>query len=108
MPTWGSYSFVYGLFVAGLTVGLLAVLLRWTFARGQSLVSRPVRSGGEGDYGLLVPVARFGSVIEAELIRSRLTGAGVQATVASTTGGPCVMVFADDERIARAVLRAGH
>ncbi len=108
MSAWGSYSFVYGLLVAGLTVGVLAVLLRWTFARGQSLVARPVRSGAEGDYGLLVPVARFASVIEAELNRSRLTGAGVRATLASTSSGLCVMVFADDERIARAVLRTAR
>lgn len=108
MSAWGSYSFVYGLLVAGLTLSVLAVLLRWTFSRGQSLVSRPIRSAAEGDYGLLVPVARFGNVVEAELIRSRLTGVGVRATLASTRSGLCVMVFADDERIARAVLRAEH
>ena len=50
----------------------LALLLRWAFARGSSLVERPARPGHEDEYGALVPVASPGSVVEAELLRLRL------------------------------------
>jgi hypothetical protein len=87
-------------------VGVLALLLRWTFSHGSSLVERPVRPGQEGDYGVLVPVAEPGSVIEAELLRRKLIDAGIRATLATTTQGPRVLVFPDEARTARALLRS--
>lgn len=91
--------------VALFVVGLLMLLLRWTFKRGHSLVASPPRAGGERDYGLLVPVASPPTFVEAELLRSRLVDHGVRATLAPTTDGPRVLVFAEEERAARAVLR---
>lgn len=91
--------------VALFVVGLLMLLLRWTFKRGHSLVASPPRAGGEQDYGLLVPVAAPPTFVEAELLRSRLVDHGVRATLAPTTDGPRVLVFAEEERAARAVLR---
>ncbi|GAA4345789.1 hypothetical protein GCM10023145_02850 [Angustibacter luteus] len=105
MASWGSYSFVYGPVVAFAAVGLLVVLLRWTFRRGSSLVAAPPRSGSPDDYGLLVAVAEPPSFAEAELIRARLAAQGVRATLAPTTEGPRVMVFRDEARVARALLR---
>lgn len=105
MASWGSYSAFYGPFVAVVAVAVLVLLLRWTFGRGRSIVSRPARRGAEGEYGLLVPVASPGSFVEAELIRARLVAAGVRATLAPTTSGPRVMVFATHERVARALLQ---
>ncbi len=105
MPQWGSYSFVYGPIVAFAAVGVLMLLLRWTFRRGRSLVAAPPRAGAPDDYGLLVSVAEPPSFAEAELIRARLVGLGVRATLAPTTQGPRVLVFQEEARAARALLR---
>ena len=86
-------------------VGLLVLLLRWTFRRGHSLVAAPPRRGGERDYGLLEPVAEPATFVEAELIRVMLQEHGVRATLAPTTDGPRVLVFAEEARAARVVLK---
>lgn len=104
MPTWGSYSYLFGPVVALLLVALLMLLLRWTFGRGRSLVEKPSRRGRASDYGLLVPVAEPATFVEAELIRLALEDAGIRATLAPTTEGPRVMVFEADEVSARAHL----
>jgi hypothetical protein len=105
MASWGSYSYVYGPLMAFLGVALLVLLLRWTFRRGHSVVERRPRSGSASDYGLLVPVAEPPTFAEAELIRARLAGQGVRATLAPTTDGPRVMVFGEEASVARALLR---
>jgi hypothetical protein len=105
VASWGSYSFIYGPMVAFAVVGLLILLLRWTFRRGHSLVAPVPRPGAPDDYGLLVAVAEPASFAEAELIRQRLVAQGVRATLAPTTQGPRVMVFPDEARVARALLR---
>lgn len=104
MPTWGSYSYLFGPVVALLLVAVLALLLRWTFSRGRSLVEKPPRSGSASDYGLLVPVADPPTFVEAELIRLTLEDVGIRATLAPTTDGPRVMVFEADVKAARAHL----
>lgn len=101
----GELRYVAEPLIALFVVGVLVLLLRWTFAHGRSLVAPPPRTGAERDYGLLVPVARPATFIEAELLRARLTDHGVRATLAPTTDGPRVLVFADEEKAARAVLR---
>lgn len=105
VSSWGSYSYLFGPLVALVLVAVLAVLLRWAFGRGHSLVQRRPRAGAETDYGLLVPVAEPGTFIEAEVLRRRLLDAGLRATLAPTTQGPRVLVFPEDERTARALLR---
>jgi len=105
VATWGSYSFVYGPLIALLAVGVLVVLLRWTFRRGGSLVERTPRRGPASDYGLLVPVADPPTFAEAELIRARLVAHGVRATLAPTTDGPRVLVFGEHAAVARALIR---
>lgn len=105
VPELGSYSALYGPLVAFGVVGLLALLLRWAFRRGSSLVAAPPRPGAPDDYGLLVAVAAPSSFAEAELIRARLVGYGVRATLAPTTEGPRVLVFHEEARVARALLR---
>jgi hypothetical protein len=105
VASWGSYSYVYGPAVAFLAVGLLAMLLRWTFRRGSSVVERRPRRGPASDYGLLVAVAEPPTFAEAELIRARLVAQGVRATLAPTTEGPRVMVFGEEASVARALLR---
>jgi hypothetical protein len=105
VPAWGSYSHLFGPLVAFGLVGLFALMLRWAFARGGSLVAGAARRGHADEYGLLVPVAEPGTFIEAEVLRRRLEAAGVRATLAPTTDGPRVLVFPEDEAIARALLR---
>ena len=41
MPTWGSYSYVYGPIMALVAIGILVLVLRWAFGRGSSVVERP-------------------------------------------------------------------
>jgi hypothetical protein len=105
VPALGSYSATYGLVVAFAVVGLLALLLRWTFRRGTSLVAAPPKVGDPDDYGLLVAVAAPATFAEAELVRARLVGQGIRATLAPTTQGPRVLVFPDEAKTARALLR---
>jgi hypothetical protein len=99
-------DFIWGPGIALLVVGVLALLLRWTFSHGTSVVERPARPGHEDEYGALVPVAAPGSVIEAEMLRLKLVDAGIRATTASTVDGPRVLVFPEEARTARALLRS--
>jgi hypothetical protein len=99
-------DFLWGPGVALLVVGVLALLLRWAFSHGSSVVERRPRAGHEDEYGALVPVAAPDTVIEAEMLRLRLVDAGIRATTATTVDGPRVLVFPEEARTARAVLRA--
>jgi hypothetical protein len=106
VPSWGSFSFAAGPLLAFAALGVLVLLLRWTFSRGHSLVERRSEPGASGEYGLLVRVAAPATVIEAEVLRHRLEAAGLRATLAPTTDGPGVMVFPEDVSAARSLLRS--
>lgn len=106
MRGWSTYSTVLAPVLALGVVGLLALLLRWTFSGGGSVVARKPQPGDERNYGLLVSVASPATYIEGELARQRLLAAGVRATLATTNDGPRLMVFASDERKARSLLAA--
>jgi hypothetical protein len=103
---WGSYSFAFGPLLALGAVGVLTLLLRWAFSSGKSLVERRPTIGAPGEYGLLVPVAEPPTFVEAEIMRRRLLEAGLRATLAPTTDGPRVLVFPEDVKAARLVLRS--
>ena len=103
---WGSYSFAFGPMLALAVVGVLTLLLRWAFSSGKSLVERRPKVGDPGEYGLLVPVADPPTFVEAEILRRRLVDAGLRATLAPTTHGPRVLVFPEDVKAARLVLRS--
>jgi hypothetical protein len=105
VPLWGNYSFAFGPLVALAAVGVLTLLLRWTFSSGRSLVARRPQPGAPSEYGLLVRVAAPATFVEAELIRQYLTEHGVRATLAPTVEGPAVMVFPDDAPSARLAIR---
>ena len=102
---WGSFSYAFGPIVALLVVGVLMLLLRWAFSSGHSLVERRPEVGSPEQYGLLVPIAEPPTFVEAELVRRRLSDAGLRATLAPTTEGPRVLVFPEDVKAARLVLR---
>lgn len=105
VPTWGSYSYLFGPVLAAAILGLLIAILRWAFRRGQSVVAAPGRPGRADEYGLLVAVASPGSYAEGELVRRRLEDAGIRANLAQTADGPRIMVFPADADRARAELR---
>jgi hypothetical protein len=87
-------------------VGILALILKWAFARGKSVVERTPRIGGEDEYGALVFVASPNKHIEGEILRLKLVDAKIKATLTQTKDGPRVFVFANDEKIARAILKS--
>lgn len=98
---WGSYSYAFGPVVALGMLGLLVLLLRWTFRRGTSLVTP---RGRQDQYGVLRPVAAPPDFVRGEILRRRLTDAGIRANLASTLDGPRLLVFPEDEARARQVL----
>lgn len=99
------YGYLFGPIVAFIVVGLMVLLLRWAFSRGGSLVERRPRVGDPDQYGLLVPIAAPGDPASATMLADRLEKAGLRATIAPTGQGLRVMVFAEDEKRARALLR---
>ena len=101
-----SASFLVGPIIAFGAVGLLVLLLRWTFAHGNSLVARRAKPGEVEEYGLLVPVATPTNYVEAEMVRRRLEDSGVRATLAQTLSGPRLMVFPKDLQRAQAIIDA--
>lgn len=108
MPAWNSFSFAFGPLVAVVLVGLFALILRWAFSRGSSVVAAAPRPGPSDEYGLLVPIASPATYIEGEVVRRRLEDSGVRATLATTLDGPRVMVWPQDAARAREVLASGR
>ena len=93
--------------LAGFAVMLVLIgLLKWAFARGNSVVSRPLRIGDDEEYGLLRVVAKPGNHIEGEMLRQKLAANGIKATLTQTKRGPRVMVFEKEVKVAEAILRS--
>jgi flagellar biosynthesis/type III secretory pathway M-ring protein FliF/YscJ len=88
-----------------LVVGILVLLLRWTWGKGHSLAQRTPRSGLPSDYGLLVAVAAPSDDAEASAIGTRLDEAGIRYTLADTKAGRRILVFEDDAERTRSLLR---
>ena len=78
-------------------------LLRWAYRRGGSLVPPPPAPGRPDEYGLLVSIAAPQTATDAEAAIERLEQAGVRVTLAATSAGPRLMVFADDEATGQTV-----
>jgi len=85
---------------------VLIPLLKWTFARGKSVVERPARIGSEDEYGLLVAIAEPSNHIEGEMLKQLLKDSGIRANLVQTTNGPRVMVQRDEAQAATALLRS--
>jgi hypothetical protein len=104
VASWGSYSYAFAPLLAFALVGVLALILRWAFGHGSSLVARRPRAGRPDEYGLLVPVAAPADDAEGAALARRLTAHGLRVTVADTRDGPRVLVFPDHADRARALL----
>ena len=93
--------------LAGFPVVLFLILvLRWTSARGKSVVANNPKSGREDEYGTLVAVASPSNHIEGEMLRQKLIAVGIKATLTQTKDGPRIFVFPKEESAARAHLRS--
>jgi hypothetical protein len=86
-------------------VGVLVLLLRWTWGRGRSLAPRTPHQGAPAEYGLLVAVAAPADDAEALRLAGLLDAAGVRNTLAGTTEGARLMVWREDLPRARRLLR---
>jgi hypothetical protein len=93
--------------LAGFPVVLFLIfMLRWTSARGKSVVARTPKPGHENEYGTLIPVASPANHIEGEILRQKLLEVGIKATLTQTKDGPRIFVFPKEESAARAHLRS--
>ncbi len=95
---------IFGLLGAAGALGVLALLLRWTYGTQRSNPSPP---SGDG-YGLLEEVSRVPTAEAATVLRNRLADNGVRATVsgapAEEGGGYRLLVFPDDQAAVRIML----
>ena len=102
----GTNNYLFIMSLAGFPVVLFLIfMLKWTMARGKSLVERVPVVGGEGEYGMLVSVAQPGNHIEGEMLRQKLIAVGIKATLTQTKDGPRLFVFPKEESAARAHLK---
>ena len=85
-------------------VGLLALILRWTYSSNNSLVERDKKIGSDDQYGLLKVAASPKNHIEGEMLRQKLLSVGIKATLSQTNTGPKILVFEKDLKIAKATL----
>lgn len=106
MPAWNAFSFAFGPISALLGVGILAVILRWAYSGGKSVIAASPKPGTSQEYGLLVPVSSPATYIEGEIQRRKLEAAGLRANLAHTLDGPRVMVWPADISKAKAILEA--
>ena len=101
---WGSYSFLFGPFLALAALGGLALVARWASQGGTSLIEGPARRGGTEEYGLMIPVASPRTARASHDVADRLSASGVRCREVDTIQGRRVMVWAEDVARARAVL----
>jgi hypothetical protein len=83
----------------------LIFILKWTSARGKSVVQRTPKSGNVDEYGTLVAVAKPSNHIEGEILRQKLIAVGIRANLTQTKEGPRIFVFPQEESAARAHLK---
>jgi hypothetical protein len=101
---YSSASFLVGPAIAFAVVGLLALVLRWAFSPGSSVVAKRPKAGAQDEYGLLVPIASPPTYIEGEVLRRTLEDAGIKVTVTTTLDGPRLLVFPEDAERARELI----
>jgi hypothetical protein len=95
----------FALFGGLIMMGAMLLALRWTFGTGRDQPGPriPDPEDRTGD-GLLEEVSRVPTEPAARVLRSRLAGAGIRATISGGEGGFRLLVFRDDLVDARLVL----
>jgi hypothetical protein len=98
--------FIGPLFVLGV-LGVLVLILRWAFSRGDSLVRRVDSRPADPDtFGLLTGVHTTSAYADARKLVETLTRAQIRSTAARTTKGWSVYVWPADVDKARDVIRS--
>ncbi len=93
---------------ATLMLAIVLLALRWTFGTGRDQPSPHVPDPDDptGD-GLLAEVSRVPTEAAAQVLRGRLTAAGIRATIGRADGGYRLLVFPADLVDARVVVSRG-
>jgi len=104
VSNWGSYSFLFGPFIAVMALGGLAMVAAWASRSGTSLIAAPPKAGAAEEYGLMIPVASPSNSRTSHAVVAQLAAAGVRCREVDTTEGRRVMVWAEDLARARSVL----
>ena len=88
-------------------IGVLALVLRWTYGTGGQFPA-PRPTGADDDFGLLRPVTVVDSVGAARALRAVLSDSDIRSTSSPVGDGSFrVMVFAADLDRARRVVGPG-
>jgi len=89
-----------------LMLGTVVLALRWTFGTGRDQPAPHVPDPDDpvGD-GLLTEVSRVPTEAAARVLRSRLTAAGIRATIGRADGAYRLLVFPADVVDAKVVVR---
>lgn len=100
---WYRWWFVLGPLFGVSWLLVIALLLRWTFSRRGSLAGASQRPAAPDAYGQLRPLRKVRTQDEAAQLRGRLQREGIRSTLANTTDGLYVMVWATDLERARGI-----
>ena len=97
----GSLDYAVGPAIAVITVGLIALFLRWAFS---SSGGAPRRGGAGTGEGLLTPIASLARPESALALRALLSDAGIRSTLRKPAPHRTdVLVFPEDAQRARAL-----
>jgi hypothetical protein len=97
------------LFGPFLALGVLVVILRWTFGTARDVPAPHLPDPDDPTgFGLLEEASRVPTAAAADVLRARLVAAGVRATISrADEGGYRLLVFPVDLVAARVVLNRG-
>ena len=86
-------------------VGLLLVVMRWTFRPSRARRGRPIDAADSADLGMLDVIVADVPRAEAMQLRAKLGEAGIRTSMSRRRNGDMdVLVFKDDAEAARALL----
>ena len=102
----GDQTRLFVLFGGFLLMGAMMLALRWVFGTGKNQLGPRIPDPDDptGD-GLLEEVTRVPTEPAAQILRARLGGAGIRATIGRTDGIYRLLVFPADVVPAKLVLR---
>ena len=98
---WHAWWFVIGPLFGVAWLGVIGLLLRWTFSRRGSIAGASRRPAAPDAYGHLRPLRKVMTQDEASILRGKLQREGIRSTLANTTDGLYVMVWPADLERAR-------
>lgn len=104
MPLPSQVEFLVAPLLALVVVGLLALVLRWTY--GNSGGQRtPPKPGSAGDHGLLMPMMTLRDPERASRLVATLQAEGIRASLSGPPGRQLLLVWPTEVQRAAALLR---